>query len=426
MNFQSSTWGDHLLHPEGLVGELADQITRTAIRPQPKFSLAGALTTCASLLGRGVKDVSGQYTNLYAFILGYSNGGKDHPAKYPLQIFDLLKRGKVVGGRQCSDSALEILLHDFPIRHLMLDEIGHYFGSLKSAGQQNPHLKTVLPALTELWSVPVRDGTYIGKNRAKDNGGNWKPPVKIATPVVSVYATGSPDRLFESMTFDDLADGSITRYLCFSSFAFPSRDVKPAAPFPTDLLQRISDALDKLGLGAEKYEGNSIAPTARTVPEDKDAHDLFETFGELTDEYLQKAAEGDAPFYLYGKAVENARRVALIVECLRNPDNPCIGQYAANYAIELVTHSVCDMIKGVRANVANSIRERESKNIENVIRRAGKNGIEQSSITMQTRGIDPRERKSILLDLIEAGIIREYQKEGKGRKRITCYAYVPQ
>lgn len=414
-------WPESVLHPEGLVGELANLITATAVRPQPKFSLAAALTTFGTLLGRGVKDVTGQYTNLFTFALGLSNGGKDHPAKYPLQLFALLKRDKLLASKVTSDTAIEILLSDYPIRFFHLDEIGHYLGSMKTAGQNNPHLKTVLPTLTELWSTPAKDGTFIGKTRAPDNGGKWKPPRKILVPVVSIYATGSPDRLYDALSYDDLADGSITRYLCFASSDIPTRNIQPSEPFPTDLLQRIDNALNTLGLSADKYGADSIAPTARTIRESEEATEIFKSFADTTDEQLRRA-DDDGALYLYGKAAENARRIALIISCTRNPDNPTVDRYSAQYGVDLVTQSVGDILQGVRENIARSRGEKISKDIEHVIRKAGI--ITQSDLTSQTRCIDRRDRTAALLDLTEAGIISVGTQPGTGKKSVTTYTYL--
>lgn len=74
-----SGWTKDLLNPPGLVGEVVDWIRASSGMEQPKFALAAGLTLCGSLLGRGVKDYTGQRTNLYALAIGHTSAGKNAP-----------------------------------------------------------------------------------------------------------------------------------------------------------------------------------------------------------------------------------------------------------------------------------------------------------------------------------------------------------
>lgn len=418
-----SEWPDEILQPQGLVGEFAKYITDTAVCPQPKFSLGASLAVFGVLLGRGVKDVTGQYTNLYTFALGYSSSGKNDPRRAITQLLQKLQRDKILAGQVCSDSAEEILLNAYPVRFHILDEVGHYFGSLKTAGQNNPHLKSVMPMLTEVWSSASRDGCFIGKSRCPANGKEWKPPVKIPVPIVGVYATGSPSRLYEALSFDDLLDGALPRYLTFASDDMPEPHIRNNAEIPAQLLQSISDGLSALGLTSSHYAPEGTPPEAVTVSETEDATLEFSIFNEVChEEKVRAERDNDPVLYLYGKAGENARRVALIQSCMRNPHSPQVTKEDADFGINLVKHSVCDMVQGVRRFVGRNQRERDSKAVENVIRKAGV--ITGSDLSQKLRSIDSRDRQSILLDLCEMGVIDSEVLPSGGKKPITRYRWV--
>jgi len=425
----SKKWDDTLLHPEGLVGDVAKWIADSSGMYQPKFALAAALTVCGSLLSRIVKDQDGQRTNLYTLAIGKSSAGKNDPIRAVQRLLFALNRGKLLSGEVTSDSALEILLDAFPARLMLLDEVGHYIANVKSAGPSNGHLKTVMPMLTKAWSAA--SGALEGKTRGRDTNGKWNPPKSIIAPCVCIYGTTVPDILFNSMGFEDFADGSVPRFISFISETRPMFQAKGEIIVPENLKRQLLDALHALGaddrLFAEigKDEPKPTWNPPRTIERDICAESIFADFEKEKTDFLLKADAGDTPLYLYGKTVENAKRIALEIAALRDHTHPIIDEYCALYAVRLVKTTVAEMVEQVRLNVANSREERNAQKITRIIRRAGADGITQSDLTRQAQGIGKRgDRDDILLDLEEAGTIRRDEVAGKGAKTITMYYYI--
>lgn len=416
-------WPISILRPPGLVGEVYDWILKTAAQPQPKFATAAALTTCGALIGRGVKDWEGGRTNLFTLANGPSSFGKQHPLSCSIKLINALNRNRLLTGEVTSDSALETLLADFPVRVLCLDEVGDYLGSMKTAGQANPFLKTVIPRLKSLWSCAST--VYMGKTRAPDTNGKWKPPRKLIEPHISIYGTGAPSRLFESLTEKDFDDGSFPRFVNFFSEEMPMRTAKPEAVVPPDLLAKLNHALLCLGLKPHTtpaVEGvkPDYTPTARLIESDIGAVECFAAFEQLKHEKMVEATD-DPPLFLWGKTVENAKRIALTVACFRNPESPMVELCDAQYAVSLMTYSVNETIAYVRENVATTERERDMKKVERVIRRAGVNGISQSELTRKTTGMKPGNRQDAIDDLQDADLIVLRKRAGTGRKKVTWY-----
>ena len=222
-----------LLPPDGLVGDVARWIIDAAGCYQPNFALAAALTACGALVGRGVKDYTGQRTNLYSLVVGDTSCGKNEPLNCISKLFRALRFEKVLNSEITSDSALEIHLNYHPVMLLKIDEIGHYMKNLKAAGQSNGHLKSVMPMLTKVWSEA--GGVLLGKSRAENNDGKWKPRNQIEEPCVCLYGTTAPDVLFDCLSASDTADGSLPRFLLFRSDTMPRRVTKPEISVPTEL-----------------------------------------------------------------------------------------------------------------------------------------------------------------------------------------------
>lgn len=418
-------WPKDVLNPPGLVGDVVAWIRESSGMDQPKFALAAGLTLCGALLGRGVRDYTGQRTNLYCLAVGYTSAGKNAPIQAIQAALAAMGRERLLAGKVTSDSALEVLLSVFPVRLFLLDEVGHYLVSLKRAGASNGHLKTVMPALTEVWSCAA--GAYVGKARAPDSNGKWKPPKVVNEPCACLYGTSAPGVLFEGMSEADFEDGSIPRYLAFISETRPEYVAKPAIVFPDELKNRLVGDLLRLGISAPQDDdapgGSRVPQTARLVPESDEARMMFEAFEENKHEFLQKADKGDNALYLWGKCVENARRVALTVAALRKAKSPRVELKDAEYAVRLVSRAVSDMVAKVREDVATTKAERIKRDILKCLKRNG-GRIGKGDLTRDTRQYSRGDRNDAVDDLIDEGMIEIVAERGRGVKDLTSYRLI--
>ena len=423
-------WPDSLFNPTGIVGEVFRAILDTARIPQPKFALASALTLCGGLLGRGVKDTTGQRTNLFTLALAPSSSGKNHPLQFAQKILDAIGYGELWRSQVTSDSAVEYMLAKHPSRVLYLDEVGEFLGSLKMGGATNPALRSVMPCLKEIWSKG--GGIYTGKTRSKQQGQkNWEDARQIANPHLAVYGTGAPSRFWE--TIDprrDFDDGTLPRFLVFQAAGkIPAERDLPEATVSAELQEAICTRLQILDIqpppknSEEKIEEHEPMTFAMTEAAAK----MFGNFIAEKNAYISQAAEsGDLPLYLWGKGPENARRIALTIAAFR-PDRVVgtIREDDADYAIRLVRRIVADMIDGVRENTGSSETERLQKKLLYIIERSGCDGITISNLTRRTQTdfADPLDRRKALDTLEEAGLIVRSKEAGTGRKTIDVFRY---
>lgn len=418
-------WPEWVLNPPGLVGDVVRFIRDASGVSQPKFALAAGLTICGAFIGRGVRDFTGQRTNLYTLAVGGTSAGKNDPIRAIGKLVDAMSAVKMIAGEVTSDSALEILIEAFPVRLFLLDEVGQYLTTVKGAGQSNGHLRTVIPALTKCWSAA--GGSFIGKARGRDASGKWKPPKQIDEPCVCLYGTSAPDVLFEAMTDADFADGSIPRFIPFISESRPMFEAKPEIVVPDELRGRLTAALRSLGIpaqGAKNQDGTAEdVPSAMLINETEGATQTFAKLEGVKYENLVKADNGDRVLFLFAKIVENARRVALIVAALRNPSSPLIDERDAVYGCALMMLAVRDMVATVRDKVAANQTERHKKKLRLIIRRAGVGGITQSELTRKTQSMRLAERDEAIQDLIDAEEVAERLEGGNGAKHVRRYVY---
>ena len=117
--------------------------------------------------------------------------------------------------------------------------------------------------------------------------------------------------------------------------------------------------------------------------------------------------------YLYGKALENARRVALILAVSRAGENPLrarIGTADAEYATKLVGFLISTVIETVQESLSENADEKAKKRILKVVASGGPKGVTRNELTRKTQFIRRSMRDEYLEDLVDAGeiVIREF------------------
>jgi len=113
---------------------------------------------------------------------------------------------------------------------------------------------------------------------------------------------------------------------------------------------------------------------------------------------------GDEANYLYGKAIENARRVALILAVSRagDPLRVRIERRDAEYATKLVGFLIAALIANVEESLSENADEKAKKRILKLVAQAGVKGITRNELTRKTQFIRRNMRDEYLSDLIDA------------------------
>ena len=377
-----------LQHPGGFVEEAMNWINETAVCPQPVFALASALCLAGTLYGRHFKDESGQRTNLFVIGVGFTSCGKDHALKAVSRALDACEATNLRLGQVTSDSAVEYALRRDPRFAMLIDECGHFFASVTDAKASGSPLHALKPALLELWSCA--GGRWKGKQRVP-KGDKEAEPAVIDNPHVCLFGMTQPQIFFDGVSKTDLRDGWLARNLFFISKTRP----KPRFMPETEVPARVR---------AEVLTWKDVPAAVRTVPCEDGARAAFEAFNDEIFLKMTKADKsGDETNYLYGKALENARRVALILAVGRSGAKAVITEEDATYACRLVRYLVGDLVRTVKETVAENGDEKAKKRILQIVAAAGSGGILKQDLTRKTQFIRKSFRDEYLEDLVESG-----------------------
>lgn len=381
-----------LQHPGGFVEEVMNYINLTAVCPQPMFALGAALTLAGTLYGRKVKASDGQRTNLFVMSVGYTSSGKDAPLKAIQAILDSCEASNLRLGQVTSDSAIEWALKRQPRMCLTIDEAGYFFQNVSATNMKGSPQASIKPALLELWSSA--NGRWIGKQRVPKDGKEI-PPLVIDNPHLSMYSTTQPQILFEGLSRNDLRDGWLARNLFFVSKLRPKPEMKDSVEIPNSIRAEV--------FAYKSEEGELV-----TVPTNDEAKIIFSEFNDFIYRKMIAADKsGEETNYLYGKALENSRRIALILAVSRagNRYKAVIGKEDAEYATNLVRYLIEDVIREIDESMAENAEEKAKKRIAQLISAAKYKGITRNELTRKTQFLGRKNREAYLADLIDAGTI---------------------
>ncbi len=392
-----------LLHPPGLVGEIAAWLEETALCTQPWLNLGAAITFCGSLMGRKVRSETDTRTNIYAMAVAETSAGKDHARKALRKLAAEAGCLQVIGGEDVtSDAAIETQLEAQPVTLFLWDEIGHLFKTLQQ-DKNNSAQQRILPLLMRLYSSASE--TVMGKAYAGHAGKLFDQPH------LSIYGTGVPGRFMGGITADQLSDGFLARLLVFTSLTRPMPDIRKGKmktqPVPPDLVERVR-ALWELTVSPPQDAGNVAAETRAhqvTIVETPEAEAWFEAFSVECHKRLISPQDKDKNA-LWGKAAENARKLAMIcaVGDYRNGEwGTEIELCHAEWASMVVTKIINDFLTLIGDNMAETQFERDKLHVLKVIEQGGPEGVRKRDVTRFTRRMLPTMREAAIRDLVESG-----------------------
>ena len=394
---------DQLTVPVGTVGVLSRHIAESAMKEQRWLALAASLAAHSAILGRRVRDIDDTRPNMYILGIAHSSAGKNHPIKKVEMLLEEAGAGDMIGGSDLtSDTALIRELADLPQHSgylLSWDEAGLIFGNI-SKGGHGAASSTVAPALMKMYSSA--NAVYRGKSKAD------APTVTITEPSVTLLGMTTPETFYASLTTANLRDGFLGRVLPFHSDARPVFRSGKSRPLPISVVDFFSTWYNAPFDTQEMVTNGSKTmprPPIQVIEETESATRIREAFAH--DCEVMVYTEEDDVKYLWGKAHENCRKIALIVAC---GDKRIINSEVMSYAVALTKMLILEFSDQVRSNVSDNMNQKDLQRVLAVIKSAGV--ILRTDLTRRTQSLTTKRRNEILEDLEESCLI-QFGKQGK-------------
>lgn len=214
-------------YPDGLLGDICRYMENTAYIKQPQLFIGASLALGSFMAGRGVENFNDSSNNLFICNISDTGTGKGHPQGVVKKLIAQTRLSNLA--TKNLDGSYEILTQTLqlnPVQLVIADEFGRQYAQQKTSGTS---AQKVFSTYTELWNSPYKFDV-IGTLR--NNGG-----FTVYHPYVCILGSGTIEQIFENMSDQEVADGTLNRYIIFKGDDEARSSRVKAKPFSELLLR---------------------------------------------------------------------------------------------------------------------------------------------------------------------------------------------
>ena len=392
-----STTPEYLLHPPGVLGQVAQWIGATSRKPQPQFDVQAAIAFCAAVMGRRYCTTQRNWPSLYLLNIGKSASGKEHGKWAVENLLEACGMTHLIGpSSYTSNSGVLSSIHRQPSHITIIDEFGKV---LEAASiKHSARAASAMVALMEAWGRC--DGSL--RPQGYSTFGMTQKEVEkvedrtVRNPALTLLAMTTPESFFETIGSAAARDGFLNRFIIVESDI--GRQAGKSAmqlPVPETIIEWAKDTHSHHGLANPDMTAN-LAAVPKLVPFSEKAEALFNAF-EHECVRLMDDHEDVGLSEMFGRSNEIAMRLALIVAVSSGMSE--IGDEPAKWAIDYVRHYTLRTVKRLQTSVADSEFEAVKKQVLGLIIQAGENGLAEWELDKKSskfRALDKRGQISVL------------------------------
>jgi hypothetical protein len=324
--------------PPGLIGEIAQYIHDSAIKPIPQIALAGALGLVSGIAGR-TYNISNTGLNMYFLIIAGTAIGKEGAAQGMDRIMAAVSKKlpsveQFIGpGEYASGQALVKQLEDTPCMVSKMGEFGHMLKRIcnpNAIGADVMWRKLFLELFNK--SGPT---DKLGRMVYSDQGKNT---AEVVSPAFSIVADSTASSVFENLSEETIEIGLIPRFMIIEcTDKRPPTNPDAWAPPSDELVARV----EALAIRCLSMSANG---TRQTLTIEIGARRLLKAFDEEIDGYIN-AQNDDAVRQIWSRSYLKAVRVAGILSVGMDVDAPNVTVATAEWAIEFARTDAKHMLR---------------------------------------------------------------------------------
>jgi hypothetical protein len=347
-------------YPIGLVGEIADFVETSSIRPVKEIALATAIAFCAGVIGRSY-NVSGAGLNQYLIVLAKTGSGKEGAARAIDTLVASVRQvvpsaDHFIGpGTFASGQALVRVLDERPCFISVLGEIGLTLQQLCDvrAPANLVQLKKVLLDLygKSGWSSVLRPSVYSDTNK------NTKV---IQAPNVTLLGESTPETFFNGLGLEHIQEGLIPRFTILEyTGKRPARNHNAFTPPSAALMDKVASLFT---VALTTQQNNTVAPVQIDAPALKllNAFDVFctDTINETGNEVERQ---------LWNRAHLKVLKLSALVAVGCNMHQPVITTECVQWAQAFVEKEAYNMIRRFKQGETGIGESRQESDVRNAV-----------------------------------------------------------
>lgn len=337
----------------GLVGDIADWITATAIRPQPLLSLASALSFVGMIKGHRIHGKTDLRTNLMVLAMAPTGGGKEHPQNAIKRLVKACGLQKHLMGEPVSGAGfLHALQKAGNVGYMVMDEVGRYIGNLSSSGA-GVHQREILDYMIKSFSSA--NSILLGREKAP---GAKEPRIDIDQPHFCCYGSTVYEKFRDACGSGEIVDGFLNRWIVLESKERPDRQKKVKfAPPPQEIIDKV------LAITSISPYDSYGSPHPQEIEFTPEAWEIYDAYRDKVDAMVKTA-----PYplnQLINRAPEHIEKIAHTIA-----EDGCTGIYDLRAAIAIVEYSN-DCIARFAGMISDNNQERDFVRVREIVKESG-------------------------------------------------------
>ena len=420
---------EELLSVPGVLQDVVNYYSITAIKPQPQFAVQAALAFGSVVMGRRWVTDQRNFSSLYFLNIGETGSGKEHSKTVLERLLEEAGLEDLIGpAGYTSGAGVMSTLTKKPVHVSVIDELGRMLKAAAAKGMQ--HKADGITAIMEVFGR--QDGTLrqqgYATNTMKSSEAEKLEKV-IKRPSLTLVGMSTPSEFLQAIGGGDVASGLLNRFLI----------VKSEIGVQMSQDKRRSNISERLAKWSKEHAHAQVGDLDTGNAHDMPPHPIEVAFTpeakKLLRQYEEKLVDaikketGTGLEAMYNRSREIAMRLSLIVA--RSMGQEEIGPDAMQWSIDYVDYYAKQTIEMFRANMAEGPFQATCKAVFEKIERAGLAGLTESQITRKVgsfANLDRRKRADVLDALAnDRGIEFRNLNEGvRGRPRFAYFAPVIQ
>lgn len=315
--------------PPGLVGEIAQYVYATSIRPVPEIALATAIAFVAGIAGRAFNTSTRAGLSQYIALLAKTGSGKEEASNSIAQLL-MAVRPKIPASMEfmgpsvfASGPALHRILSLKPCFVSVLGEFGLLLQKLANKNANTADLtlkKTLLDSYGKSgYGSMLQPSVYSDKE---------KDVAAIASPNITILGESTPESFYEALDETAVTSGFLPRFFIIEYFGErPERNLNPNIPPSDGMLNRITEIVTY----ALTAQANN---TCMPVMEDVYARRVLDSFDTECDDLMR--SQRDVIAGIWNRAHLKALKLAALIAVGVNPHQPVVTEGIAQWAVALI------------------------------------------------------------------------------------------
>lgn len=406
---------EDMLNCGGFLNDFTDYILRSSPYPNRKLAFTGAMCTLSVLMGRQWQTRSRITPNIYTVCLANTGWGKESPARFIRQLFEVLGKDLYIGAEFGSGEGLEDAIFQTPTMLFILDEVDSMIKRIRLStdGSRDSIRKKMLDIYGKA------DQRYVLRALSQ------RRAQSVYRPFLTVWGSATPDQFYDSLAPSMSKDGFINRMMFVDCNQKRGRGQDPnIEPIPLALVntarQWVKDDKEEIieAAGMQRLDDSLDYDQINIMPYDSDLEGNVIKFQHAIDDLIDSPNTDTLAKNIHVRTHEKSMKLAMIAAASENPQDTVMRYKHLEWAHEVVKANAEQMIYYMRNKLSDNDHEKLIKKIVSFVKSENAAGKEVSKSNL-TRKFQDRNFTQARDHALDAHMIEEVK-----RGRSTIYNFI--